>query len=99
MESSYNQHLSLFGSREETQPLLSKYKDRMEIFPNFFSNFAGSIHARFASFTSLYPTEDFTTQPERFYAAEIVREKVLQSTSEELPYTTAVVPTMDTMTR
>ena len=31
----------------------------MEIFPNFFSNFAGSIHARFASFTSLYPTEDF----------------------------------------
>ena len=38
----------------------------------------------------IYPTEDFTTQPERFYAAEIVREKVLVHTSEELPYTTAV---------
>ena len=38
----------------------------------------------------LYPTEDFTTQPERFFAAEIVREKVLQYTSDELPYTTAV---------
>ena len=38
----------------------------------------------------LYPTEDFTTQPERFFAAEIVREKVLQHTSDELPYTTAV---------
>ena len=37
-----------------------------------------------------YPTEDFTTQPERFFAAEIVREKLLQHTSEELPYTTAV---------
>ena len=37
-----------------------------------------------------YPTEDFTTQPERFFAAEIVREKVLQHTSDELPYTTAV---------
>lgn len=39
---------------------------------------------------ALYPKEDFTTQPERFFAAEIVREKVLIHTSEELPYTTAV---------
>jgi len=37
-----------------------------------------------------YPTEDYTTQPERFFAAEIVREKVLAHTFEELPYTTAV---------
>ena len=37
-----------------------------------------------------FPTEDYTTQPERFFAAELVREKVLQHTSEELPYTTAV---------
>jgi len=37
-----------------------------------------------------YSTEDYTTQPERFFAAEIVREKLLQHTSEELPYTTAV---------
>ena len=37
-----------------------------------------------------YSREDYTTQPERFFAAEIVREKVLQHTEEELPYTTAV---------
>jgi GTP-binding protein Era len=37
-----------------------------------------------------YPTEDYTTQPERFFAAEIIREKLLHHTSEELPYTTAV---------
>ncbi len=37
-----------------------------------------------------YSGEDFTTQPERFYAAELVREKVLRHTSDELPYTTAV---------
>jgi GTP-binding protein Era len=37
-----------------------------------------------------YPTEDYTTQPERFLAAEIVREKVLLHTENELPYTTAV---------
>jgi hypothetical protein len=58
-ESVYNQHLSLFGGTNETQPLLSQYKDRMELFPNFFSNFAGSIHARFATFTGLYPVHDF----------------------------------------
>ncbi len=38
----------------------------------------------------LYSREDFTTQPERFFAAEIIREKLLLHTSEELPYTTAV---------
>ena len=38
----------------------------------------------------VYPTEDYTTQPERFFAAEIIREKVLVHTSDELPYTTAV---------
>jgi hypothetical protein len=59
LESSYNKHLALFGSSEATQPLLSKYKDRMEVFPNFFSNFAGSIQARFATFTGLYPVRDF----------------------------------------
>jgi len=38
----------------------------------------------------MYPSEEYTTQPERFFAAEIVREKVLQHTADELPYTTAV---------
>ena len=58
-ESTYNKHLSLFGSKEETQPLMAQYKDRMELFPNFFSSFAGSINARFATFTGLYPVPDF----------------------------------------
>jgi GTP-binding protein Era len=39
---------------------------------------------------ALYPTEEFTTQPERVFVAEIVREKVLTHTADELPYTTAV---------
>lgn len=58
-ESSYNKYLSLFDGKEETQPLLAKYKDRMELFPNFFSNFAGSINSRFAAFTGLYPVQDY----------------------------------------
>ena len=37
-----------------------------------------------------YSKDDYTTQPERFLAAEIVREKLLARTKDELPYTTAV---------
>lgn len=37
-----------------------------------------------------FPGEDYTTQPERFFAAELIREKVLKNTEQELPYTTAV---------
>ena len=40
--------------------------------------------------TPIYPTDVYTTQPERFLAAEVVREKLLHHTSKELPYTTAV---------
>ena len=39
----------------------------------------------------LFPPDYLTDQPERFYAAEIVREKVLQLTRDELPFSTAVV--------
>jgi GTP-binding protein Era len=39
----------------------------------------------------LYPEDEMTDQPERVLAAELVREKVLALTSEELPYVTAVV--------
>lgn len=37
-----------------------------------------------------YSNEDYTTQPERFFASEIIREKLLRHTGDELPYTTAV---------
>jgi GTP-binding protein Era len=39
----------------------------------------------------LYPDDFLTDQPERVLAAETVREKVLQHTHAELPFTTAVV--------
>jgi GTP-binding protein Era len=39
----------------------------------------------------LYPAELTTTQTERFFVAEVVREKLLQLTRNELPYTTGVV--------
>jgi GTP-binding protein Era len=39
----------------------------------------------------LYPTDVTTTQTERFFIAEVVREKLLHRTRNELPYTTGVV--------
>jgi GTPase len=39
----------------------------------------------------LYPADYLTDQPERFFAAEIVREKVLQFTHAEIPFSSAVV--------
>lgn len=39
----------------------------------------------------IFDPELLTVHPERFLAAEIVREKVLERTHEELPYSTAVV--------
>jgi GTP-binding protein Era len=39
----------------------------------------------------LYPEDYLTDQPERFFATEAVREKLLRHLRDELPYTTAVV--------
>jgi GTPase len=38
-----------------------------------------------------FPEDQFTDQPERFLAAEIIREKVLLQTGKEVPYAAAVV--------
>ena len=38
-----------------------------------------------------YPADLTTTQTEKFYVAEVVREKLLERTRNELPYTTGVV--------
>jgi len=77
------QHYGSFGLFDEIIPISAAQGDGIDALLNV-------IFARMPEGPPIYPTEDFTTQPERFYAAEIVREKVLQHTSEELPYTTAV---------
>ena len=51
----------------------------------------GELFARFPEGAPLYPTDLTTTQTERFFVAEVVREKLLGQTRGELPYTTAVV--------
>jgi GTP-binding protein Era len=77
------QQYSDFGLFDEIVPLsASSGEGTDQLVSLFFKNLKPGA--------PIYPTEDFTTQPERFFAAEIVREKVLQNTSDELPYTTAV---------
>ena len=74
---------SKFGLFDEIVPIsASKGEGIEQLLDIFFKNVEPG--------EAIYPTDDYTTQPERFFAAEIVREKVLQHTSEELPYTTAV---------
>lgn len=72
-----------FGLFEEIIPISAATGDGVE-------SLIGVLFDRMPPGTPRYPSEDFTTQPERFFAAEIIREKVLRNTSEELPYTTAV---------
>ncbi len=38
-----------------------------------------------------FPVDQYTDQPERFLAAEIVREKAIEATSQEVPYAIAVL--------
>ena len=40
---------------------------------------------------SLFPEEMITDQPERFLVSELIREKVIQQTHQEVPYSAAVV--------
>src|SRR5437763_7187101 len=80
-------------------PLIQQYNETGlfdEIVPISASTGDGVEHLVNSLFESvglgdaIYPTEDFTTQPERFFAAESVREKLLAHTSAGLRYTTAV---------
>ena len=50
-----------------------------------------AILSRLPEGEPLYPEDYLTDQPERVLAAEIVREKLLQHTRDELPFTSAVV--------
>lgn len=55
LESTSNRYISLFGHSELTWPKLESYKERLEIFPYFFSCFPESSNADFATTSGLYP--------------------------------------------
>jgi GTP-binding protein Era len=49
------------------------------------------LTARLPVGPALYPPDQVSEQSERFLASEIIREKVIAQTRDELPYTTAVL--------
>ena len=49
------------------------------------------ILARLPEGPALYPEDHLTDQPERFLAAEMLREKVLHLTQQEVPHAVAVM--------
>ena len=53
--------------------------------------FLASLITRLPEGPKYFPDDQLTDVPERFVAAEIVREKVFLRTSEEIPYSVAVV--------
>ena len=81
-------------------PLMDKYKDEydwQEIVPisalkgRQIDDLQDSIIKHLPTGDSLFEPDELTDQSMRSLAAEIVREKILLSTGEEIPYVTAVV--------
>ncbi len=81
-------------------PLIERYKaayDFADYFPISALKGAGldelraAILARLPEGPAYFPEDYLTDQPERFLAAELVREKILSHTSEEVPHSVAVL--------
>ena len=93
-------------------PLIDRYSklyDWEEVFPlsarsgDGVEDLLQSIVRLLPEGPAYFPPENYTDQPERFLASEIIREKVIAQTKQELPYVTAVLmeefSESDTLTR
>jgi GTP-binding protein Era len=81
-------------------PLIDSYSrqhDFAEVFPISALTGDGLVPlvenwiARLPQNPPYFPTDQFTDQPERFLAAELIREKAILATREEVPYALAVL--------
>jgi GTP-binding protein Era len=81
-------------------PLMDRYSKLYgfeEIFPisalqgEGLEGLLAAIIARLPEGPQYFPADEYTDQPERFLAAEIIREKVIRHTKHEMPYVTAVL--------
>lgn len=85
--------------KEELLPVIAAYKDRQnvrEIVPLSALNndgvegLAQILEGYLPEHEAFYPADQVTNHPERFLAAEIVREKIFLRYGEEIPYSTSV---------
>jgi GTP-binding protein Era len=88
------------NAKSELLPLLEKYRaahDFVEYFPVSALRNAGLDELRSAILVRLpqgpayFPADHITDQPERFLATELIREKIILETREEVPHSVAVV--------
>jgi GTP-binding protein Era len=77
-------HWSSLHSFAEVIPISAKKKQGLEL---LLDKVVGTLKEG----QRYYPKHQLTDQPERFLVAEIIREKILLLTGEEVPYATAVV--------
>ena len=87
-------------AKHEMLPLLEAYQkqfDFAEYFPISAEKNQGldelreAIIRRMPEGPEYFPPDHFTDQPARFLAAELIREKLLHATYEEVPHSTAVL--------
>jgi GTPase len=88
------------NDKSDLLPLLDKYRaahDFVEYFPVSALKSAGldglrsAILARLPQGPAYFPADHITDQPERFLATELIREKIILETREEVPHSVAVV--------
>ncbi|MGB7024451.1 MAG: GTPase Era [Candidatus Acidiferrales bacterium] len=86
--------------KDRLLPLIDRWRgehDFEEIFPISALTGEGTVDlveswiARLPEHPAYFPEDQYTDQPERFLAAEIVREKAILLTREELPHAVAVL--------
>lgn len=86
--------------KDRLLPLIDRWRgehDFVEIFPVSALTGEGTVDlveswiARLPEHPAYFPEDQYTDQPERFLAAEIVREKAILLTREELPHAVAVL--------
>jgi GTP-binding protein Era len=77
-------HWTALHSFAEVIPISAKKREGLELLLD-------KVVAQLPEGQRYFPKNQLTDQPERFLVAEIIREKILLLTGEEVPYATAVV--------
>jgi GTPase len=77
-------HWSTLHSFADVIPISARKKDGLELLLE-------KVVGQLKEGQRYFPKHQLTDQPERFLVAELIREKILMLTGEEVPYATAVV--------
>ncbi len=92
--------IDLLRAKTDLLPLIERYAERRPETPvvpisaitgDGLQELLGELFDGLPAEPSFYAADLTTTQTERFFVAEVIREKLLERTRNELPYTTGVV--------